>query len=43
LRKFTSVKIYGSLEFFMTVLTRDMVAKKYGKKTLKEYFKALNN
>jgi len=41
LRKFTSVKTYGPLEFFMTVLTRDMIAGKYGKRTLEEYFKSL--
>ena len=39
LRKFTSVKTYGPIEFFMTVLTKDMVVPKYGKKTLKEFFR----
>lgn len=37
-RIFTSVKIYGPVEFFMTVLAMDMVAPTYGKHTLKEYF-----
>ena len=34
----TSVKTYGPLEFFMTVLDMDMVAPTYGEKTLKQYF-----
>ncbi|MFC2142670.1 SDR family NAD(P)-dependent oxidoreductase, partial [Acidobacteriota bacterium] len=38
LRIFTSVKTYGPLEFFMTVLTRDMVAPSYGKYNLKDFF-----
>jgi uncharacterized protein YbjT (DUF2867 family) len=38
LRLFTSVKTYGPLEFFMTVLTMDMVAPTYGKYHLKDYF-----
>lgn len=37
-RTFTSVKIYGPLEFFMTVLSMDMVAPKYGKHYLKDFF-----
>ncbi len=37
-RTFTSVKIYGPLEFFMTVLSMDMVAPKYGKHHLKDFF-----
>lgn len=44
LRTFTSVKMYGSIEFFMTVLTMDMVAPKYGTHTLKNYFReSVNN
>ncbi len=38
LRKFTSVKTYGPLEFFMTVLAMDMVAPSYGKFHLKDFF-----
>jgi hypothetical protein len=38
LRLFTSVKIYGPLEFFMTVLATDLVAPKYGNRHLKDFF-----
>ncbi len=38
LRFFTSVKTYGPIEFFMTVLTREMVAPTYGKHHLKDFF-----
>jgi len=38
LRLFTSVKTYGPLEFFMTVLAMDMVAPSYGKLHLKDFF-----
>ena len=38
LRLFTSVKTYGPVEFFMTVLTMEMVAPTYGKHHLKEFF-----
>jgi uncharacterized protein YbjT (DUF2867 family) len=41
LRLFTSVKTYGPLEFFMTVLAMDMVAPTYGKHGLKDFFLAL--
>ena len=41
-RIFTSVKTYGPLEFFMTVLVMDMVAPTYGQHTLKEYFKEMS-
>jgi len=37
-RTFTSVKTYGPLEFFMTVLSTDMVAPTYGRHQLKEFF-----
>lgn len=33
---------YGPFEFFMTVMSIEMVAPEYGKHTLKEYFKELN-
>ena len=38
LRIFTSVKTYGPLEFFMTVLAMDLVAPSYGKHHLKDFF-----
>jgi hypothetical protein len=38
LRIFTSVKTYGPLEFFMTVLAVDLVAPLYGKHHLKAFF-----
>ncbi|HMQ54917.1 MAG TPA: SDR family oxidoreductase [Anaerolineae bacterium] len=38
LRTFTSVKTYGPLEFFLTVLAMDMVAKPYGHHHLKDFF-----
>ena len=39
----TGSKFYGPVEFFMTVMAIDMLAPEYGKHTLKEYFKKLNN
>jgi uncharacterized protein YbjT (DUF2867 family) len=38
LRLFTSVKTYGPLEFFMTVLAMDLVAPTYGNHHLKDFF-----
>ncbi len=38
IRAVTSVKTYGPVEFFMTVLVMDMVAPTYGERTLKQYF-----
>ncbi len=38
LRTFTSQKFYGPLEFFLTVLTRDMVAPEAGEHTLREFY-----
>jgi len=38
LRLFTSVKTYGPIEFFMTVLAIDMIAPTYGKHHLKDFF-----
>lgn len=37
-RIFTSVKTYGPLEFFMTVLAMDMDAPNYGTHRLKDFF-----
>ena len=42
-RLFTGSKVYGPVEFFMTVMAMDMLAPEYGKHTLKEYFTILNN
>ena len=42
-RLFTGSKVYGPVEFFMTVMAMDMLAPEYGKYTLKEYFTGLNN
>ncbi len=39
---FTSSKIYGPIEFFLTVMAMNMVAPEYGQHTLKEYFESLN-
>jgi uncharacterized protein YbjT (DUF2867 family) len=39
LRIFTSVKIYGPVEFFMTVLAADLVAPTCGTHHLKDFFK----
>jgi uncharacterized protein YbjT (DUF2867 family) len=38
LRTFTSVKTYGPVEFFMTVLAADLVAPGYGSHHLKDFF-----
>ena len=38
LRLLTSVKTYGPIEFFMTVLTIEMVAPTYGKYHLRDFF-----
>lgn len=39
IRWFTNQKIYGPIEFFMTVMTMDMVALEFGERRLSEYFK----
>ena len=41
LRTFTNSKFYGPTEFFMTVLSMDLVAPEYGTHSLKEYFEEL--
>lgn len=38
IRLFSGSKVYGPIEFFMTVMAMDMVAPEYGRHTLKEYF-----
>lgn len=35
---FTSSKVYGPIEFFLTLLSKDNIAPTYGNKTLKEFF-----
>lgn len=42
-RLLTGIKVYGPIEFFMTVMAMDMLAPEKGKHTLKEYFTSLNN
>lgn len=39
LRTFTSVKTYGPIEFFLTLMAYDNVAPTYGKYHLKDYFR----
>ena len=41
-RFFTGSKVYGPIEFFMTVMAINMVAPEYGRHTLKIYFSSLN-
>lgn len=43
LKVFTSSKTYGPIEFFMNVMAMEMVAPKYGKHTLKDFYTNLNN
>ncbi|REL38245.1 SDR family oxidoreductase [Rhodohalobacter sp. SW132] len=43
LRSFTNSKIYGPIEFFMTVLSMDLIAPEYGTRTLKKYFEELKS
>jgi len=38
LRKFTSVKTYGPIEFFLTLMREDSVAQRYGNHKLKDFF-----
>lgn len=42
-RLFTGSKVYGPIEFFITVMSMDMVAPECGKHTLKAYFTELKN
>jgi uncharacterized protein YbjT (DUF2867 family) len=41
-RLFSGSKVYGPIEFFMTVMAMDMVAPGFGKHTLEEYFSGLD-
>ncbi len=38
IRWFTGQKTYGPIEFFMTVMTRDMIAPQFGKHRLSDYY-----
>lgn len=40
-RTFSSSRTYGPIEFFMTVMGRDMIAPEYGDRTLSAYFNHL--
>jgi uncharacterized protein YbjT (DUF2867 family) len=42
-RLFTGSRVYGPVEFFMTVMAMDMLAPEYGKHKLNEFFTNLNN
>ncbi|MEA3406305.1 MAG: SDR family oxidoreductase [Pseudomonadota bacterium] len=42
-RLLTCSKVYGPIEFFMTVMAMDMIAPEYGKHTLKQHFEHLQN
>lgn len=42
-RIFTSSKVYGPVEFVMTILMNNMVTKTYGKDSLMAYFKSLKS
>ena len=41
-RSLSGSKVYGPIEFFMTVMAMDMVAPEHGRHTLAEYFKNLS-
>jgi len=38
LRRFSSSKLYGPLEFFLTVMAMDMIAPEFGTRTLQDFF-----
>lgn len=42
IRLLSGVKIYGPVEFFLSVIAMDMLAPKYGHHTLREYFSSLH-
>jgi uncharacterized protein YbjT (DUF2867 family) len=42
-RLFSGSKVYGPIEFFMTVMAMNMVAPEYGRHTLGEYYHSLNH
>ncbi|MEM6723858.1 MAG: SDR family oxidoreductase, partial [Bacteroidota bacterium] len=40
MRTFTKAKVYGPIEFFLTLMAEDQVAPKYGQHRLKDFFEA---
>jgi len=42
-RTFTGIRIYGPIEFFLTVMSMEMLAPKYGDHSLRAYFSALRD
>lgn len=42
LRKFTNVKTYGPIEFFLTLMAEDNIAPTYGKQRLANFFKQIS-
>ncbi len=42
-KTFTGSKVYGPIEFFLTVLATEAIAPQYGKHTLKEYYTELRD
>ncbi|KPP98372.1 MAG: putative nucleoside-diphosphate-sugar epimerase [Bacteroidetes bacterium HLUCCA01] len=42
IRTFSSSKIYGPVEFFLTTLSMDMIAPKYGNKALSKFLRTIN-
>lgn len=43
IRIFTPQKIYGPLEFFLTVMAMEMIAPKYGNLTLEKYYNSIKS
>ncbi len=43
IRVFTTSRVYGPIEFFLTVIAMDMIAPEYGQYTLKEFFTHLKD
>jgi len=43
LRSFTNSRIYGPVEFLMSIMAMDVTAPEYGTRTLKKYFEELKN
>ncbi len=41
IKVFTGSKVYGPIEFFLTVMAMDMIAPEYGKHTLEDFFSQL--
>ncbi len=42
-KAFTGSKVYGPMEFFLTVMAMDMIAPEYGEHTLKDFFSKLKD